>query len=128
KRTLVMVSSPARADVVDALRDLAEAVANAQFTFGAAQRVSLATHELVENAVRYGSLSSDIGYELSYDTDAGVLRVQVENSALPSRIAILHAHLERIRKLPPGGFSELMKAATNGRNAPALGLARIRFE
>jgi hypothetical protein len=122
-----MVSSPNHPKIVDVLRDLADVVANAQFSPAIAERVSLTTHELVDNAVRYGSLR-DIDYEFAYDPSAGQFRVRVDNAALPSRISLLNAHLDKIKKLPNGGFADLFRSAAAGKHTVPLGLARVRHE
>ncbi|NUP11327.1 MAG: hypothetical protein HOW73_35220 [Polyangiaceae bacterium] len=129
-RTLISVSTAAHPNVVDALRELSEAVSNAQFSPAVAQRVGLTTHELVDNAIRFGSLRSDIEYQLAYDLETGVVVVRVANTALPSRIALLNAHLERLRRLQASGhgLSDLIRSAAMGKVQAQLGLARVRHE
>lgn len=92
-----------------------------------AQRMSVAVYELLENAMNYGGISSEIVLELS--ELPGQVAVRVTNEAIAARISMLAAHLARVRADAEGTFVEEMKRSVMG-GAPRamLGLARVAFE
>lgn len=97
----------------------------------ATSRVALATHELLENAVRY-----------SKDGETRI-RIEVQNQTLPSQVAIrtwnraADNHIESVKKLfdemraatdPFGHYQQLMRRTAKIAEGSGLGLARVRAE
>lgn len=92
-----------------------------------AERISLASYELIENAVSYGSVSGDVVYQLA-DTERW-MEICVTNDSSAGRLANLRAQLERLRVDPEKVFQEEMaKSMSTAGGRAALGLARICHE
>jgi two-component sensor histidine kinase len=127
-RELIQIACLSHPDLVDRVRGLAETVTLAEFGPKFAEKASLAAHELVENAVRFGALTTKLNIHVAVDDSNLNLTVSVTNSALPSRIGLLTHHVDRLRRLSPaGGMAEFLRP--NGiRTTIQLGLARVRFE
>ncbi len=92
-----------------------------------AEPIALASNELIENAVSYGSVSGDILFSLVESKRQ--IEVQVVNVTSAGRLSNLRAQLEKICVDPERVYQEEMGrsvAGTGGR--AALGLARICFE
>jgi len=99
-----------------------------RFSASTAERVTLASTELLDNAVRYGSLARDFSYRL--DVDSSRISVSVRNTTVRARIEMLSGQLRRLDASPEQVYaSELERSmvATGGRRS-MLGLARIRHE
>jgi hypothetical protein len=92
-----------------------------------AEKVALASHELIENAIAYGSVSADIVYTLGKLDEC--VEVCVTNSSSFARVNNLRIHLERLRVDPEKVYREEMARSMSGTGArAALGLARICHE
>ncbi len=92
-----------------------------------AERVALASYELIENAVSYGSVSGDVVYSLT-ESDSH-LEISVANDSSAGRLTNLRTQLERIRVDPEKTFQdELGRSVTGAGGRAALGLARICHE
>lgn len=101
--------------------------AKAIFRAATAERVILASHELLENALRYSLMSREICYALSVTTVE--VQVSVQNSTISSRIEILRAQLARIRENPGHTYTTELERSMNGTGRRAmLGLVRICHE
>ena len=99
-----------------------------RFSSGLAERVTLASTELLDNALRYGSLARDFSYALKID-DAKVT-VSVRNTTVRTRVDMLTAQLRRLDSSPEQVYaSELERSLSAGSGRRSmLGLARIRHE
>lgn len=99
-----------------------------RFSAGLAERVTLASTELLDNALRYGSLARDFSYSLKID-DAKVT-VSVQNTTVRTRVDMLTAQLRRVDESPEQVYaSELERSLSAGSGRRSmLGLARIRHE
>jgi hypothetical protein len=99
-----------------------------RFSGRLAERVALASTELLDNAIRYGSLARDFSYRLSLAGSA--IAVSVQNTTVRARIDMLTAQLRRLDTAPDQVYSsELERSMTNsGGRRSMLGLARIRHE
>jgi hypothetical protein len=103
------------------------AYARGRFSASLAERVTLASTELLDNAVRYGSLARDFSYRL--ELQEKVVCVCVRNTTVRTRVEMLTAQLRRLDTTPEQVYaSELERSMTSGGRRSMLGLARIRHE
>ena len=101
--------------------------ARGRFSNSIAERVTLATNELLDNALRYGSLAREFSYRLELSSAA--IAVTVRNSTVQTRIDMLVAQLKRLETTPDQVYaSELERSAMNSGRRSMLGLARVRHE
>ena len=99
-----------------------------RFPASLAERVTLASTELLDNAVRYGSLARDFTYRL--EVDGARVLVSVQNSTVRARIDMLTGQLRRLEASPEQVYSSEMERSLvpSGGRRSMLGLARIRHE
>jgi hypothetical protein len=99
-----------------------------RFSASLAERVTLASTELLDNAVRYGSLARDFSYRLNADNSK--VAVCVRNTTVRARIEMLTAQLRRLEVSAEQVYaSELERSMVQaGGRRSMLGLARIRHE
>ncbi len=99
-----------------------------RFSSSLAERVTLASTELLDNAVRYGSLARDFTYRLA--VEGAEVVVSMQNTTVRTRIDMLTAQLRRLDTAPEKVYaSELERSMTSsGGRRSMLGLARIRHE
>jgi hypothetical protein len=93
--------------------------------------VAMATHELLENAVKYGvderaTLRVDVANEELTDR----VSVRIKNRSTPANIESLRAVLGRIKEQPDplAHYVTLMRETSKREHGSGLGLARIRAE
>ncbi len=124
---LIHVSWDASPDL-DQFLNFISAYTRGRFPNSLAERVTLASTELLDNAIRYGSLARDFTYRLAIE-GAGVA-VSVQNTTVRARIDMLSAQLRRLETAPEQVYaSELERSMTgNGGRRSMLGLARVRHE
>src|SRR5450432_2306842 len=82
-RTLVRVAWESSEDA-EYFYGFVSGYAKAVFTMGTAERVILASQELLENALRYSLMMKQIAYELCVTQTE--VRVSVQNATISSRI------------------------------------------
>ncbi|HWZ90375.1 MAG TPA: hypothetical protein VNW92_16040 [Polyangiaceae bacterium] len=101
--------------------------ANTAFAAVTAGRVTLASRELLENALRYSLMMHEITYELSATRTE--VRVSVQNRTISSRVEVLRAQLKRIQEDPQRAYAQELERSksSTGRRA-MLGLVRICHE
>lgn len=104
------------------------AYTKSRFSNSLAERITLASTELLDNAVRYGSLARDFSYRLAMDGTR--VSVSVQNTTVLARIDMLTAQLRRLETTPEQVYaSELERSMGPGSGRRSmLGLARIRHE
>jgi hypothetical protein len=103
------------------------AYTRARFEPRTAEKTTLASYELIENAVNYGSVSGDVVYTLA-ETHRG-LEIGVVNASPIGRLANLRAQLERIRINPEKAYLDDIAHSVNSPGGrTALGLLRICYE
>lgn len=92
-----------------------------------AQRVALATHELLENAVAY---ATDEETEIRIEVVGDQLVVKTWNRALPERLARLRAAMDEMNAEPDADryYQKLLIRASKSLEGSGLGLARVRAE
>jgi len=121
-----LVLSPGLPLLEDTVK-LVATYARSRFSQRVADRVALASQELLNNALDYCKVGHEVVFELSVGEDD--VEVRVENAAIAERVDMLRKHLARIEQNPEGIFAEEVRRALDGRGArPMLGLSRIRAE
>jgi hypothetical protein len=113
-------------NLLDSIQVFVQQYASSRFRPTIAEKVVVASYELLANALDYGSVSADVVYELSASRDR--ILVRVENQTIPTRAAMLREQLARVRADPEQAFMEEMGKSVAIARRPSLGLARIAFE
>ncbi|MGE5786121.1 MAG: hypothetical protein ACM3ZE_16100 [Myxococcales bacterium] len=109
------------------MSDFVGAYSKYRFQPRTAERIALASYELVENAVSYGSVSGDVVFSL-LESDHFV-EIQVTNDASAGRLTNLRTKLELLRTDAEKVFQDEMgKSMTGSGGRAALGLARVCHE
>jgi anti-sigma regulatory factor (Ser/Thr protein kinase) len=97
----------------------------------APERIALATHELLENAVMY-SADNETGLriEVDHDKPSPEICVRAWNRTTPEHRAVLAGRFERFTRAtdPFDVYQELMLVAATRTDGSGLGLARVRAE
>ncbi|MGH7435253.1 MAG: hypothetical protein ACRENE_06235 [Polyangiaceae bacterium] len=124
---VVEIRSRCHDEVVEYTHAFASAYARSRFRSAVVQPISVASYELLSNAVNYGSAVGEIVFQFIEAPQS--VGVRVSNDAVQVRIDMLRAHLERIGRDPEGAFLEEMRRSMGGGAGRAmLGLARIVHE
>lgn len=114
---------------VDTVREFCDFFARASFEKEeVGQRVGLVVHELMENAIRYGSEDDDL--DLSIERNEGVVVVRVANTASEASARGLQEVFAALHTLPPcdAYVYALQNVSQRAAHESGLGLARVRFE
>jgi hypothetical protein len=124
---IVEIRSRCHDEVVEYTHAFASAYAHSRFRSAVVQPISVASYELLSNAVSYGSAAGEIVFQfLEAPQSVGV---RVSNDTVQVRIDMLRSHLERIGRDPEGAFlDEIKRSMSGGAGRPMLGLARIVHE
>ena len=95
-----------------------------RFRTGVADALTLAAHELLENAISYGSVSRHVLFEIL--EKPGSASIRVTNETTPARLDMLRAHIEKMATKGDALMLEQMKRTIGMRHGrPMLGLARV---
>jgi hypothetical protein len=124
---VVSVSAQPHNELVEYAHPFVTAYAKYRYRAGVVESLSVATYELLGNAVNYSAVFSPV--ELQIVETPSSVAVAVSNDTVQVRLDILCAHLERVNKDPEATFLEEMKRSMSGDSGrPMLGLARIVHE
>jgi len=95
----------------------------------AVHRVSLAVHELLENAAKY-AVGDRTGLTVRFEADGPGTSVRLTNQSTPEHIARLRACIDAISAAeePFAHYQNLMRRSLGVESESGLGLARIRAE
>jgi hypothetical protein len=124
-------SEPVLVSIVTASQDALEythafvaAYCRQRFRAATAEGLAVAAHELLENALNYGSVSGSVVFEII--ERLGSAAVRVSNDTIPARLEMLRAHIEKLAVNPEAVMLEEMKRSmAMSRTRPMLGLARV---
>ena len=91
------------------------------------ERIALATHELLENAIAYAS-DDETGVRVELSEDE--LVVKTWNRTSPERLATLTAMIDELNRAedPDAYYQTLMTKTAHREEGSGLGLARVRAE
>ena len=92
-------------------------------------RVSLAVHELLENAAKY-AIGDKTGLSVHFESNGSAARIRLTNQTTPEHIARLRACIDEIQGSaePFVLYQTLMRRTFGVQEESGLGLARIRAE
>lgn len=95
----------------------------------AVHRVSLAVHELLENAAKY-AVGDQTGLTVHFDAQGPTASIKLTNQTTPEHIARLRACIDAIQAAaePFVHYRNLMRSTCSMDAESGLGLARIRAE
>ena len=120
--------SPAWAFINDVRRFVEGFCHHASVPPDIAQAASTATHELLQNAIRY-SVNGRAGLSLEVNAEKSEIRITAENDAPPDRVAGLRKISERmLQETDSESFYLSLMKETVGKDGSGLGLGRIRYE
>lgn len=128
---LISIRSTTSWEISEDIRRFVEAFCRNRFTKFLAERVTLASQELLQNAVDYCSVASEVVYELRHSESRRMVEVRVSNTAVQSRIAVLQKRVLELRDVDPAkAYAMAMRslAERGGSSSAMLGLARVRNE
>jgi hypothetical protein len=116
--------------LVEAFHKFLAAFAPRVFSARVAGRICTASHELLEEAVNFCSINTDIEYELHHVPDRQAVEVRVTHALAPARVQLLLRKIAEMEaKRPDRAYEEALRAVSAGSlYHGTLGLARIRFE
>ncbi len=92
-------------------------------------RVSLAVHELLENAAKY-AVGDKTGLTVHFESNGSAAKIKLTNQTTPEHIARLRACIDEIQAStdPFVLYQSLMRRTFGVQDESGLGLARIRAE
>jgi len=124
---VVSISARSHDDVLEYTHAFVVAYSRGRFRSAIVQPLSVATYELLGNALNYGSVLGEIAFQLTETPES--VAVRVSNDTVPVRINMLCLHVERMSKSPEAVFVEEMgKSVAVGASKPMLGLVRVVHE
>ncbi len=125
--SLVRFTCEPGSDLLEDVHLFVDAYCRLRFRPAVAQRVALTGYELLANALNYGSVASEVVFELLERDERVVVRVQ--NDSIRARLDMLADRVKRLEADPEAVFVEEMRRyVSGGVSRAALGLARIRHE
>lgn len=133
-QTVALVRWPVEWEALEDMQTFASRFAARRFASDLGDRARIASHELLENAVRYATAGSEVEYEVR-DVGSG-FEIRVTNAAVESRVALLR---KRVADLADGDTGDSYRRAlrrvfdqtseqSNSGGSGGLGLLRVRHE
>jgi hypothetical protein len=127
ERAMITIRARCHDDLLEYTHQFVGSYTRSRFRSGLADGLSVATYELLGNALNYGSVVGDVVFEIVENPRS--VAVRVSNETVQVRIDMLCSHLERVGKDPEAAFLEEMRRSTaGGITRPMLGLARVVHE
>lgn len=126
-RCLVRVLCSPGSDSLDGTHEFLSGYTKNRFRTQIAQRLSVASYELLSNALNYSSMAEEVTIELMELHDSAAIRVA--NETIGARISMLNEHVGKIRANAEATLvEEMRRSVTGGPVRPMLGLARVVHE
>jgi anti-sigma regulatory factor (Ser/Thr protein kinase) len=93
-------------------------------------RLALATHELLENAVKYGMPEETTTLSVDLDQREGIVTIRTSNRSDAAHIDALKRRFAEMQAAPNAFrfYQQLLRATAHETSVSGLGLARIRCE
>jgi hypothetical protein len=124
---LLRVACEPGSNVLEIVQGFLASYLNLRFRPAVAERVCVAAYELLANGLNYGSIHREVIFELVQRGSS--VEVAVSNEAIPSRLRMLTAHIEKLRAGAEAAYLEEFKRSVAGGIPRAmLGLARVVHE
>ena len=126
-RCLVRVLCSPGSDSLEGTHQFLSGYTKGRFRTQIAQRLSVATYELLSNALNYSSMAEEVAVELMELPDVAAIRVS--NETITPRISMLNEHVAKIRLNAEATLiEEMRRSVAGGPVRPMLGLARVVHE
>jgi hypothetical protein len=126
-RCLVRVLCSPGSDSLEATHQFFSGYTKSRFRPQIAQRLSVATYELMSNALNYSSMADEVAIELLELPETAAIRVV--NETISPRVAMLNDHMARLRASAEATLvEEMRRSVAGGPVRPMLGLARVMHE
>ena len=126
-RCLVRVLCSPGSDSLEGTHEFLSGYTKNRFRTQIAQRLAVATYELLSNALNYSSMAEEVTIELMELPDFAAIRVA--NETIAPRISMLNEHVGKIRVNAEATVVEEMRRSVGGGPVrPMLGLARVVHE
>lgn len=127
ERVVVSIVVERNEHVLQCTHAFVAAYCRQRFLATAAESLTMAAYELLQNGLKHGSVFCDVLLEISESAHAPAVRVS--NDAFEARLEKLRAHVARLAVHPEVVFLEEMARSINGGTPrPMLGLARVVHE
>jgi hypothetical protein len=125
-RVLCAVTWPAHWEALGDIQDFASRYVRRHWSGELAERVRMSASELVDNAMRYATASTDIRLVI-VDVPGG-FALEVTNDAVESRIVILRKRVqETVAEDASGRYGNALRRLVSSPGTPAIGLGLLRL-
>src|SRR5580692_688323 len=93
-------------------------------------RLALATHELLENSVKYGMPDETTTLSVDLDQREGIVTIRTSNRSVSPHLEALQRRFAEMHAAPNAfkHYQQLLRETARETNVSGLGLARIRCE
>lgn len=126
-RSLVRVSFPPGFEFIEPIRIFVSAYLEKRLSARVAERAVIVSHELLENAAKYGSIAAEVVLEIRQSSDDDPIEILVTNAAFEPRRRLLLDRLGELRRTSPAeAYARAVVDSTRG--VAGLGLARVLHE